>query len=158
MSDDVKADVPEFLAVWQRYRAETFGKGAQAELRRVADPDELRERPALYRLFPGERPGRQHLRVAFLLPHCSHKAGAESLGTLFAKSKKSVAEARVLQMVRSPWPEDIKHLRRLIIQVDPAVDWGEFGQVLWFWNDQQKRRIVEDYYIAQFNPAKGAKK
>lgn len=158
MTEKTKDDGPDFLAVWHRYHADAFGTGARAELRRAADPEELRERPGLYRLFPGERPGKQHLRVAFLLPYCAHRAGAESFGTQLAKSKKTVAEARVMQMARSPWPEDIKHLRRLAVQIDPSVDWAEFGKALWYWNDNQKRRIVEDYYIAQFNPAKGAKK
>lgn len=158
MTEEAKDHGPDFLAVRNRYRADSFGTGARAELRRAADPEELRDRPALYRLFPGERPGKQHLRVAFLLPHCEHRAGAESFGTQLAKSKKAVGEVRVMQMARSAWPEDIKHLRRLAIQVEPAIDWTEFGKALWYWNDTQKRRIVEDYYIAQFNPAKGAKK
>lgn len=163
MSEELKnKDRPDFVAVWNRYEAESFGNGARAELRRVADPEELLERPALYRLFPGERPSRQHLRVAFLVPYCKHKAGAESLGTLLATAKKRVAEERVMQMARSSWPEDIKYLRRLVMQLEPAVDWSAFGELLWKWDDNpnynRKRRIVEDYFIAQFNPAKGAKK
>lgn len=162
MSEDVKTGGQYFLAVYNRYRAESFGKGAQAELRRAADPEDLRERPALYRLFPGERPGRKHLRLALLLPWCAHRDGAESFGAQLAMGKKAVAEARVIQMARSPWPEDIKHLRRLAMQTEPAVDWNKFGWTLWKWDDDpeqsQKRRIVEDYYVAQFNPAKGAKK
>ena len=113
---------------------------------------------ALYRLFPGERPSGQHLRVAFLLPYCQHRAGAESLGTLLATAKKRVAEERVMQMARSHWPEDIKYLRRLVMQLEPALDWNALGASLWYWNQDRKRRIVEDYFIAQFNPAKGAKK
>lgn len=158
MTEDVRNDGQYFLAVWNRYWADAFGNGARAELRRAADPEDLRERPALYRLFPGERPDKKHLRLAFLLPYCPHREGAESFGTQLAKSAKAVAEARVIQMARSAWPEDIKQLRRLAIQIEPVVDWTRFSEVLWYWNDDQKRCIVEDYYIAQFNSAKGGKR
>ena len=159
MTDEVKKrDAPDYMAIWNRYHADAFGKGAQAELRRVADPEDLLERPALYRLFPGERPTKQHLRLAFLLPYCKHQAGAENLRTSLVTAKKRVAEERVMQMARSSWPEDINYLRRILVQAEPSVDWQAFAESLWFWNDDRKRRIVEDYFIAQFNPAKGAKK
>lgn len=159
MTEEKKQDDQYFLAVWTRYFADSFGTGGRAELRRASDPEELRERPALYRLFPGERPDARHLRLAFMLPSCAgNRPGAPSFGTQLGTAKKTVAEARVLQMARSDWPEDIKQLRRLTTQIELVVDWGEFAKVLWYWNPNQKRRIVEDYYIAQFNPAKGAKK
>lgn len=147
---------PDFVALRNRYDDEKFPTGARAELRRVTEPDEVALTPALYRLFPGQRPDDRHLRVAFLLPCCKHAAKAKSLGAQLAEAK--VAEARVLQVARAHAPLDMVQLRRLLTHIEPTVDWSEFGRMIWYWNDRSKRQLVEDFYIALFNPAKGDKK
>ena len=150
------AELPDFVALKMRYDNESFPTGARAELRRVAEPDDVALTPALYRLFPGQKPDDRYLRLAYLLPCCKHAAEAKSLGAQLAEAK--VAEARVLQVARSRAPLDMVQLRRLLAYVKPNVDWSEFGRMVWFWNDRDKRQLVEDFYIARFNPAKGAKK
>lgn len=145
-------ELPDFVALHAYYRS--LGPGSQAELRRAAQLDDVTFTPALYRLFPGIRPTPGHQRIAFLLPWCSHRAGAASLGAQFAK--EGIAEARVIQMARARPPTDLNQLRRLVNHVDPAVDWAEFGKTLWYWGNTVKRRLVEDFYLAQFKPAKGA--
>ena len=147
---------PDFVALRNHYDDEKFPTGARAELRRVAEPDEVALTPALYRLFPGQRPDDRHLRVAFLLPCCKHAAKAKSLGAQLAEAK--VAEARVLQVARAHAPLDMVQLRRLLTHIEPIVDWSEFGRMIWYWNDRSKRQLVEDFYIALFNPTKGDKK
>ena len=77
------------------------------------------------------------------------------MGTQLAQAK--VAEARVLQVARSRAPLDMVQLRRLLTYVKPTVNWSEFGRMVWYWNDRAKRQLVEDFYIARFNPAKGDK-
>jgi CRISPR system Cascade subunit CasB len=150
------AELPDFVALRNRYDDENFPTGARAELRRVAEPDDVALTPALYRLFPGQRPDDRHLRLAFLLPCCKHVAKAKSLGAQLADAK--VAEARVLQVARARAPLDMVQLRRLLAHIEPTVDWSEFGRMIWYWNDRAKRQLVEDFYIARFNPAKGDKK
>ena len=150
------AELPDFVALRNRYDDEKFSTGARAELRRVAEPDDVALTPALYRLFPGQRPDDRHLRLAFLLPCCKHAAKAKSLGAQLAEAK--VAEARVLQVARAHEPLDIVQLRRLLTHIEPTVDWSEFGRMVWFWEPKDKRKLVEDFYIARFNLAKGDKK
>lgn len=150
------AELPDFVALKKRYDDEKFPTGARAELRRVADPDEVALTPALYRLFPGERPNERHFRLAFLLPCCMHAAKSKSLGAQLAEAK--IAEARVLQVARAQAPLDMVQLRRLLTHIEPSVDWSEFGRMLWYWNTRAKRQLVEDFYIARFSAAKGDKK
>lgn len=145
-----------FVGLKMRYDNETFPTGARAELRRVAEPNDVALTPALYRLFPGQRPDDRHLRLAYLLPCCKHAAKAKSLGAQLAEAK--VAEARVLQVARSHAPLDMVQLRRLLTHIEPTVDWAKFGQMIWDWDDHAKRQLVEDFYIARFTSAKGVKK
>jgi len=146
---------PDFVALKARFDSEAFPNGARAELRRVVEPDDVALLPALYRLLPGQKPDDRHLRLGFLLPHAKHAANAKPLGAQLAAAK--IAEARVLQVARSRAPLDIIQLRRLLIHLDPAVDWQAFGKTVWYWNDISKRQLVEDYYLAKFTPAKGDK-
>lgn len=152
----MSAELPDFVALRMRYDNESFPTGARAELRRVSEPEDVALTPALYRLFPGQKPDDRHLRLAFLLPCCKHAAKAKPLGAQLAETK--VAEARVLQVARAHAPLDMVQLRRLLTHIEPIVDWSEFGRMIWYWNDRAKRQLVEDFYIARFNPAKGDKK
>lgn len=151
----MSAELPDFVAL-KKHFDEKLSNGERAELRRIAEPDDVALTPALYRLFPGQKPDDRHLRLAFLLPCCKHSSKAKSLGAQLAEAK--VAEARVLQIARTHAPLDIVQLRRLLAHIEPAVNWADFGRMAWYWNDKAKRQLVEDFYIARFNPAKGDKK
>lgn len=136
---------PDFPGLYQRFK--NMPRGQQAELRRVAAPDDLALVPALYRMFPGERVREAWLRVAFLLPWCSHREGAASFGAQLAKAR--VSEARVFQVARAHAPLDLIQLRRLAMQIEPEVDWHRFGWMLLKWDQNAKRDLVEDFFIAQ---------
>lgn len=151
----MSSELPDFVALKARFDSEDFSNGARAELRRVADLGEVALLPALYRLFPGQRPDDRHYRIAFLLPCAKHAANAKALGAQLAAAK--VSEARVLQVARSRSPLDMVQLRRLLSHAGVAIDWNVFGRMLWYWNDISKRQLVEDFYLAQFTPAKGVK-
>jgi len=146
----------DFIKLRLHYDSEAFSTGARAELRRVAEPNDVTLAPALYRLFPGQRPDDRHLRLAYLLPCCKHSARAKPLGVQLAQAK--VSEARVLQVARSHSPLDMMQLRRLLLHIEPTVNWATFGQMIWEWDVGSKRQLVEEYYIARFTPAKGATK
>ena len=150
------AELPDFVALKKRYDDKKFSTGARAELRRVAKPDDLAFIPSLYRLFPGQRPDSRHRRLVYLLPYCEHSASAKSLGSQLAEA--NIAEARVLQVARSHDPLDMVQFRRLLIHIEPKVDWNNFGQMVWYWNEHSKRELVEAFYIARFAPGKGEKK
>lgn len=150
------AELPDFVALKKRYNAESFSPGARAELRRVSKPDELALVPALYRLFPGQRPDIRHRRLAYFLPYCEHNDSAKSLGSQLADA--GIAEARILQVARSRDPLDMVQFRRLLTHVKPEVDWAKFGQMVWYWNERSKREFVETFYIARFATGKGENK
>ncbi|MDX8395080.1 MAG: type I-E CRISPR-associated protein Cse2/CasB, partial [Mariprofundaceae bacterium] len=114
--------------------------------RRCATLDDVAMVPAFYRLFFGETDIR-HRRVAFFLPYVEQTMGHDLLGAQLAKGK--ISEQRLFQVLRSEAPNDLIQLRRLVQQVDPKLDWQEFGKQLFFWNDDQKRRILENFFINQ---------
>jgi len=151
----MSANHPNFAALKALFDSETFPKSARAEFRRVVDPQSLAFCPGLYRLFPGQKPDDRHLRLAFLLPCCKQSPAASSLGAQLSKAK--ISEARVLQMARAKSPHDLIQLRRLLLHVEPAVNWQEFGRTLWYWGERAKRELIEAYYLAQFTPVKGDK-
>lgn len=141
--------LPYFQGLCERYQG--FTPGQKAELRRCAEPDDLTMTPAFYRLFPGQRPDQRHRRLAFLLPWCAHRPQARPLATQLAEAQ--VAEARILQVARARSPrDDLIQLRRLVMHINPEVDWTDFGRSLWFWGQRAKRGLVEDFYLARLSP------
>jgi CRISPR system Cascade subunit CasB len=60
-------------------------------------------------------------------------------------------------VARASSPLDLIQLRRLLAHIEPAVNWLEFGRMLWCWSARTKRKLVEDFYLAQFTPVKGDK-
>ncbi len=135
----------DFTAVAERF--EQLGNGAQAELRRCATPDDVAMLPAFYRLFFGETDAR-HRRVAFFLPYVKQSSHSNnSLGAVLAHG--NISEQRLFQVLRSESPNDLIQLRRLVKQVEPKLDWAQFSQQLFFWNNDKKRRILEHFFMNQ---------
>lgn len=137
----------------RRYK-QVLNNGDRAALRRVAKFDEVELLPALYRWFAGIEPGEPHHRIAFLFPYARHAPKARSLAKQLAAANAS--EARILQVARSESPTDLEYLRRLLRQLDTALDWYQLGGMLWNW-ETAKRQLVKDYYLAKYTPAKGDK-
>lgn len=127
-------------------RFDKLSNGQKAELRRVASPRKIAMVPAFYRLLPGVKTDIRWQRTAFFVPFVKHVNDADPLGVQLARSKK-ISELRLFQVVRSQSPNDLIQLRRLVRQIEPALDWQNFGETLFFWNDNQKRRLLEQYFI-----------
>lgn len=143
-----KKALPDFVALYQRYKTLSEHGDFRSQLgKRIGTPDELRDRPAFYRLFPDESPPEWRERIAFLMPFCMHKAGTASLGQKLAEAK--ISEARLLQVIRADYPNDLIQLRRLVQHVAPSVDWSVLGTTLYFWNEKAKRDLLEDFFIHQ---------
>ncbi len=130
--------------------------GAQASMKRVEAPEDLRETPGLYRLFPGARPSAREVRAAFLLPWCPNPRGGRPASALFADE---ISEARMIQIARTPSHDgqDLVLFRRVIRQLFPAVGWLDVAETAWYWGPASKRRLIEDFYIALHKLDKGAK-
>jgi CRISPR system Cascade subunit CasB len=155
MLDD-KPKEPDYLDLCKKFKI--LNSGAQAQLRRISEPEGLREIPAFYRLFPNDSPKDRdgRLRVAFLLPwleDCGEqrRESVPAFGKLLAQAH--ISEMRVFQVARASPPSDIIQLRRLAIQLKrlkhPKLDWQKFGSMLYYWSTEQKRRLVESYFLSQ---------
>lgn len=143
-----KKPLPDFVELYKRYKALSEHGDFRSQLgKRIGSPDELRERPAFYRLFPGERPPAWGEKIAFLMPYCTQQAGTVSLGQKLAEAK--ISEARLLQVIRADYPNDLIQLRRLVQHIAPSVDWSALGKTLYFWNEKAKRDLLEDFFIHQ---------
>ena len=137
-----KNSTPDFVALVQRYTE--LGSGPKAELRRAAKPDDLQLVPAFYRLLPGIHTDAKWRRVVFFLPFVRHADNDLRLGQ--ALKQAGISEMRLFQVLRSTKPNDLIQLRRLAQQAEPAMHWQRLGESLFYWNEAQKRRLVEDYF------------
>jgi len=128
-------------------RFEAMGNGPRAELRRCAKPEDVAMVPAFYRLLPGIKTNSSWQRFVYFLPFARHREGGSSLGSQLASAR--VSERRLFQVLRSQSPNDLVQLRRLVQQTEPELDWQPFGEMLFFWNEEKKRRILEDFFMHQ---------
>ena len=148
------------------YRAwDALDNGSSAQLRRVSEPDELRDVPAFYRLVQNSGwhdPKQQKtlLRAVFCLsagknvikhiePDSKNPNGI-SLGKALARSEK-INERRIYQVLRSDWPQDMVQLRRLISHAEPVLHWPSLVAQLQWWtheNNRSRRELLEDFVLA----------
>ncbi|MBK5968114.1 hypothetical protein CCR91_04865 [Thiorhodovibrio winogradskyi] len=126
--------------------------GAQASMRRAAFPDELREMPGFYRLFPGARPSNRDVRLAYCLPWCEHLQPSASLGPLLVDG---ISEERIIQIARASHPSDLQLFRRVVMQLKHSIGWMAIASMLWFWGTNVKHSLVENYFIALHQLEKG---
>lgn len=146
------------LAIYHAWNA--LDNAACAQLRRVSEPDELKDIPAFYRLVqPFGWPQNQQalLRIVFCLSAgkkvIQHLDKTErnphgiSLGEALAESGK-INERRVYQLLRADWPYDMVQLRRLLKHAEPELYWPSFADLLTWWNDRSRRQLLEDFVLA----------
>ena len=141
-----------FADLYQRF--ERLPPGAAAPMRRVARPDDLRDTPGLYRLFAGTRPSDEEVNAAFVLPWCKKQSGGKKLGPVCAEG---IGEARIIQIARAAYPDDLIALRRLVIHLQPELGWMEVAPLVCAWGPPTKRAFVEAYYIVLHKLEQGAK-
>lgn len=143
-------------AIWQAWQG--LDNAASAQMRRVTEPEELKDQPAFYRLVQplgwqsdDARVKRALLRIIFCLTagktSLKRTDKETSLGAGLAASKK-INEQRIFQLIRSDAPSDMVHLRRLIIHAEPSVNWSKFVTTLYYWNKRAKQNLLEDFVIA----------
>ena len=130
--------------------------GASAQLRRVTEPDELRDIPAFYRLvqpFGWQEKDNQWAlsRMVFCLSAgkgvIKHTQENISIGRALATTGK-INERRIFQFVRADHPSDMVQLRRLLIHCEPTLNWEHFAQQLQHWGRYAKRQLLEDFVLA----------
>lgn len=147
MTSTTHAELFNFVTLRERFNG--LSNGQRADLRRAAAPEDLRMTPALYRLLRGMKPNAPYLRVAFLLPWAKHQPKAAHFSAQCAKA--NINEMRMFQIARSDDPMDMIQLRRIAMQIEPHVEWNQFGKMLWFWDKTHtKREFIENYYLSQY--------
>ena len=137
--------IPDFQALYQRY--DDLKPGPKAELKRVMNPSDLIEVPAFYRVLQSEKAYPSMQRLLFCLPHIKHIDGGDSLGKALAKA--DINEKRLFMVIRSQEPNDLIQLRRLLKQANLTLDWQSTAKTLYYWNDQAKRQLLEDFFFYQ---------
>lgn len=146
-----------YINLWERYHL--LENGAKADIKKVSNPRELLSIGAFFRLCRQEDNLLKYANVVFILPWLTHKKGV-SLGSIFyGDQKHRISEARMIQFQRSDYYQDIVGLRRMIWQAagrhgEQAVDWEILGPQLFYWGENNKQKILQDYYISEIKTNK----
>jgi CRISPR system Cascade subunit CasB len=164
-----EADQQAFmLALFNEYSQ--LSNGDKASIRRMVEPDDLQTNPVFYRLIlqaigsfkePEKKANARVFfnklsnvsRLVFFLPFLKHQANNKSLGAVF--KEKKISERRLFLVMRSEYPEDLKHLRRLCQQFkDESVDGVKLSNQLLYWgkdkssSERSKRQLMRDFYLS----------
>jgi CRISPR system Cascade subunit CasB len=147
-------NTPDFLKLLTAY--EKSDNGTRAVIRRAASIEQLLDEPAFYRLVGSvgyeSKYREQWARVVFCLclPNVRHVANGPSLGAALSRDGR-IKDRRLFQVLRSEPPHDMTQLRRLILFVDPVLDWVSAAKALWFWDwgKRSRRELLEDFILYQ---------
>lgn len=154
MADEI--DAMALYRAWQQ-----LDNGACAQIRRVSEPDELRDISAFYRLvqpFGWENPRHQQalLRMVFCLSagknvirHQDKKPEQTtgiSLGRALANSGR-INERRIFQLIRADRTADMVQLRRLLAHAEPVLDWPLMARMLTWWGKRERQQLLEDFVL-----------
>lgn len=158
-NEQQKSDLPDFVGI-KNYFDTRLSPGQRKDLRKASCPDDLALIPAYYQLIrsfipTGKWSRERWSQFVYLMPYASHSEKAPNLGVLLAKA--GIREARLSQIIRSEYPNDLIQLRRILQQLNHAVNWQHFGKQIFFWPNRQemhkkewsKRQILEDYYLTK---------
>ena len=156
------------LALFNEYSQ--LSNGDKASIRRTVEPDDLQTNPVFYRLIlqaissfkEPESKAKARVffenlsnvsRLVYFLPFIKHQANSKSLGAVF--KEKKISERRLFLVMRSEYPEDLKHLRRLCQQFkEESVDGMSSGNLLLYWgkeknsSERSKRQLMRDFYLS----------
>jgi len=112
----------------------------------------LIEVPAFYRVLQDNKAHKGMQRLLYCLPLVKHQENGDSLGRALAKA--DINEKRLFMVIRSQEPNDLIQLRRLLKQANPTLDWRTTAKTLYYWNDQAKRQLLEDFFYYQNTKSK----
>ncbi len=149
---DIDKNKTFYIDLWDRYQK--LENGAKADIRRSSTPGDLLSVGSFFRLCRREDDLLRYANVVFILPWLNHEKGI-SLGSVFYDDQKHrISEARMIQLLRSDYPQDIVSLRRMIWQsvgrhAERSVDWEILGPQLFYWGESNKKKILQDYYISE---------
>ena|GEM_PF-1134846 len=137
---------------------ETLSKGQRTELRRVRNPEELRNIGGFYELcsiHPVLQGKLWHTRnVVFFLPWVEHTEEISLGGSLF---RAEISERRIYQVIRSTYSNDLLYLWRLTQMTISRgktkklrVNWQDMSQALYYWGEDSKRKILSDFFKEEY--------
>lgn len=148
-----------------------LSNGDKASIRRTVEPDDLQTNPVFYRLIlqtinafnepDSKAKARVFLgnlsnlsRLVYFLPFINHQVHGKTLGAVL--KEKNISERRLFLVMRSEYPEDLKHLRRLCQQVkEEKINGLASGKLLFYWGrkdkngvERSKRDLIKDFYLS----------
>lgn len=153
MGNNVREHILEMF-----HNYEKLDNGKKAAIRRAKSPEDMRNIGSFYTILPKDchknpRSGEisQYARVAYLFPIVSHSDDASPVGKILAKA--GVRDNRINVISRSDTDNGPDNLKRALQQAVQkgykSVNWGELGEILYYWGERSKQRILEAFYIGQ---------
>jgi len=157
------------IALFHEYSQ--LSNGDKASIRRTVEPDDLQMNPVFYRLiqqtianFKEQENKKARVffdnlssvsRLVYFLPFIQNQPNGKSLGALL--KEKNISERRLFLVMRSDYPEDLKHLRRLCQQFkEERIDGIASGKLLFYWGnrdkngvERSKRDLMRDFYLSK---------
>lgn len=143
---------PDFSLLLRAYKQ--ADNGVRAAIRRCASVEQLQDEPAFYRLVgplgyaSAQRQCWARVVFCLCLPAVEDVANGPTLGAALAEGGR-ITDRRLFQVLRSEAPQDMTQLRRLILFVEPTLDWQQAAKALWFWSARSKRELLEDFILSQ---------
>ncbi len=135
----------DFVAMKVRY--EKLSKADKAKLARVTKPEGFPMIGATYKLLPDqEKPHSGWQRVIFLLALVEHEPQGASLGTLFGVC--GIKEDRIQRIIHSSVPNTLTYIASCLklCGANNKVDFQRVAELLFYWGDKSKERLLQDYY------------
>jgi len=151
-------DMSVFVDVWKAYKH--LDNGGKAEIRRVRKLNDLRLLESVPMILPDEAIASGHiseswLRVVYMLPFVEHvhaKNGSiYKLGA--AMSAADIAGSRIRRCISGRSPIDIESLRKVLRHLHSiqknSFDMKILGSLLYYWNQENRTRFAEGFYVAE---------
>lgn len=125
------------------------------DLKRVCTISEMEKCGAFYSLLRNVAPDyprsgvTQAARVFFFFPCLRHEDGGKTIGSVLKRYKPDKLDL----MLRNDYPYDIEILKEACEIVGGSLDYRKFAPLVYFWNEENKERIMVDYYWERETPS-----
>jgi CRISPR system Cascade subunit CasB len=146
----------DYINLFNDYKE--LSNGEKASIRREVSPEDLQTNPVFYRLIAATSFAdhiAQATRLVYLMPFIHHQTNGKTLGALL--KERNISERRLFLVIRSEYPQDLIHLRRLCQQFkEEKIDGVKLGKSLFYWDwgrdknsiERSKRELMQNFYLS----------